>query len=133
MTGHGTVMATQQGKQWTAQNMMAFTMFQAHSVHIHLTSHTRIQGCQDDLGIPLVLMDIKIISALTRQNDLKYKKKDKNGYKTISRRGYRYAETTQLRTANYQFYTTKFCLRSITFTPKHVPQTNDGMEHHSVS
>jgi hypothetical protein len=76
-------------------------------------------------------MDIKIISAL--QNDLRYKNKnDKKGYKTISRKGYRHAEMTQLRTANYQFYTTKFCLRSITFTPKHVPHTNDGMEHHCL-
>jgi len=28
---------------------------------------------------------------------------------------------------------TKLFLGSITFTPKHLPQTNDGMEHHSVS
>ena len=109
----------------------------AHSSHItslHITSqthtHTHTQGCQDDLGIPLILMDIKIISALIRQNALEYK--NKKGDKTICRRGYRYAEMTQLRTANYQFYTTKFCLGSITFTPKHFPHTNDGMEHHCL-
>jgi len=79
--------------------------------HTHITD-THTQGCQDDLGIPLILMDIKIISALIRQNALEYK--NKKGLKTICRRGYRYAEMTQLRTANYQFYTTKFCLGSIT-------------------
>ena len=85
MTGHGVAMATRKEKQWNAQNTMAFTMSQTHSVHIHLTSHhytshhrhththTHTQGCQDDLGIPLILMDIKIISALIRQNALEYK------------------------------------------------------------
>lgn len=45
----------------------------AHSSHITSQTQTHIQGCQDDLGIPLILMDIKIISALIRQNALEYK------------------------------------------------------------
>jgi hypothetical protein len=39
----------------------------------HRHTHTHTQGCQDDLGIPLISMDIKIISALIRQNALEYK------------------------------------------------------------
>jgi len=40
----------------------------------HHITDTDTQGCQDDLGIPLILMDIKIISPLIRQNALEYKK-----------------------------------------------------------
>jgi len=45
------------------------------SHHITSQTQTHTQGCQDDLGIPLILMDIKIISALIRQNALEYKNK----------------------------------------------------------
>ena len=69
--------------------------------HTHTHTHTHTQGCQDDLGIPLILMDIKIISALIRQNALEYK--NKNGLKPSAEEGYRYAEMSQLWTANYQF------------------------------
>ena len=58
----------------------------AHSSHVtshyvshHIThkkhTHTHTQGCQDNLGIPIILNDIKIIAALIRQNALKYRNK----------------------------------------------------------
>jgi hypothetical protein len=76
------MVATYKKKQWNAQNIMAFSMSQTHSEHIHLTSHhyishhitsnhiTHTKGCQHDLGIPLILMDIEKIPVLIRQNAL---------------------------------------------------------------
>ena len=123
MTGHGVAMATRTEKQWNAQNIMAFTMSQTHSVHIHLTSHHytshhRHTHTHTHTGLPRRLRHSTNFNGYqnnisTYQTECLRIQKWK-GVKTICRRGYRYAEMTQLRTENYQFYTTKFCLGSIT-------------------
>jgi len=128
MNGHGVVMATHKKKQWNAQNIMAFTMSQTHSVHNHLTSHHRHRHT----GLPRRLRHSTNFNGYQNNITTYQTERIRIQKGVICRRGYGYAEMTQQGTANYQFYTTKFCPGSITFTPKHFPHTNDGMEHHCL-